>query len=82
MYNNRNYIIFNITELEKIDFSKVLETSQETLRRSINGELSFVKWDGDEEPLFVSQLSSKQGPYSYDEILEILQTSEWHQESP
>ena len=45
MYENRQFAIFSITELNQIDFSMVLETSAETLRRSVDGTKSFVKWD-------------------------------------
>ena len=45
MYENRNYLIFAVTEIDKIDFSQVCETSPETLRRSTDGTKSFIKWD-------------------------------------
>lgn len=44
-YNNRNYIIFNVSEVDKVDFNQVLETSAETLRKSVDGTKTFVKWD-------------------------------------
>jgi hypothetical protein len=37
---------------------------------------TFVKWDG-EQPEFVSELTTLEGPYTYTEILEILSTPEW-----
>ena len=76
MYENRNFAIFSLTEIEKIDFSQVLETSAETLRKSVDETRSFVKWDGD-QPEFVETLETLEGPYSYTEILEILSTPEW-----
>jgi hypothetical protein len=33
MYENRNYMIFNVSELDTIDFEVVLETSAETVRK-------------------------------------------------
>ena len=45
MYSNRNYIIFNVSEVDKVDFNQVLETSAETLRRSVDGTKTFIKWD-------------------------------------
>jgi hypothetical protein len=45
MYSNRNYVVFNMSEIDKIDFTQVLETSSETLRKSVDGTKSFVKWD-------------------------------------
>ncbi len=75
-YNDRNFIIFPTSELSKVDFNQVLETSAETVRRSVDGSKTFVKWDG-EQPEFVSTLENTEGPYTYEEILEILNGLEW-----
>jgi len=75
-YENRNYLIFNVSELSAIDFSQVLETSADTLRRSVDGTKTFVKWEGD-EPSFVQTLATKEGPYTHPEIIEILSGSDW-----
>jgi len=42
MYENRQYIIFNVNELPLVDFTQVLESSQETVRRSVDGTKTFV----------------------------------------
>jgi hypothetical protein len=76
MYSDRNFIIFPTTEIDKIDFSVVLETSSNTLRFSVDGTKAFVKWDG-EAPAFVAEIENAEGPYTYDEILVILATEEW-----
>jgi len=76
MYEQRNFAIFSLTEIDKIDFSQVLETSAETLRKSVDETRSFVKWDG-EQPDFVSELTTLEGTYTYSEILDILSTPEW-----
>ena len=75
-YDNREFMIFNVSELNQINFTQVLETSADTVRRSINGTKTFVKWDGS-MPQCISDLTTKEGPYTYDEILEILNTPEW-----
>lgn len=75
-YDNRKFMIFNVSELNEIDFTKVLETSSETVIKSINGTKTFVKWDGT-VPTCVNNLTTKEGPYNYDEILIILSTPEW-----
>lgn len=77
MYTNRNFMIFSTSETGSIDFNEVLETSAETLRLSVNGLKTFVKWDGNIIPTSVDSLTTKQGPYTYEEISTILQTSEW-----
>jgi hypothetical protein len=75
-YENREFMIFNISELNQIDFNQVIETSEETVRKSIDGTKTFVKWGG-EIPECVSNLTTKEGPYTYEEILIILSTPEW-----
>jgi hypothetical protein len=71
-----NYIIFDYSEIDKIDFNQVLETSIETLRLNNDGTKTFVKWIG-EEPECVSNLTSKSVIYNNEEILEILNQPEW-----
>jgi hypothetical protein len=76
MYEQRNFAIFSTTEIGKIDFSQVLETSADTLRKSVDETKTFVKWDG-EQPEFVSELTTLEGHYTYTEILDILSSEEW-----
>ena len=76
MYPDRNFLIFPVTELLKVDFSQVNETSEETVRKSVDETKTFVKWDG-ETPAFVVDISNSKGPYTYEEILDILSTEEW-----
>ena len=76
MYESRNYLIFNISEIDQINFNEVLETSADTVRRSVDGTKTFVKWEGD-RPLSTLELTTAEGPYTHNEILEILQTEEW-----
>jgi len=76
MYETRQFAIFSTTEIDKVDFSLVGETSADTLRKSVNETKTFVKWDG-EQPEFVSELTTLEGTYTYTEILEILSTPEW-----
>ena len=69
-------MIFNMSEVDTIHFDHVLETSAETLRVSVDGTKSFVKWEG-ETPECVLNLQSKEGPYNHSEILEILSGEDW-----
>jgi hypothetical protein len=77
IYENRNFMIFNVSELPNIDFTQVLETSQDTVRKSIDQTKTFVKWDGEIIPTSVDSLTTKEGPYTYSEILVILSQPEW-----
>jgi hypothetical protein len=78
-FNDRQYVIFNISELDKIDFEQVLETSAETVRKSIDGTKTFVKWNG-EVPECVQSLQTKGQYLTHDEMLEVLSGSEWTSE--
>ena len=77
MYEQRQFVIFDVTELPLIDFSQVLETSADTVRRSTDGTQTFVKWDGDIPPSCVEALTTKGEYLTYEEILEVLQTPAW-----
>jgi alkyl hydroperoxide reductase subunit AhpC len=81
-YENRKFMIFNVSELELIDFTQVCETSIDTVRKSVDETKTFVKWDGDIIPSSVDSLTTKEGPYTYEEILNILQTPEWTSPEP
>jgi hypothetical protein len=80
-YENREFMIFNVSEIGNINFNEVLETSIDTVRKSVDKTKTFVKWDGTEIPQSVNSLTTKEGPYTYSQILEILSTSEWTNES-
>jgi hypothetical protein len=70
-------MIFDVSELNIIDFSQVLETSIDTVRKSIDETKTFVKWDGDTIPSSVEMLTTKEGPYTYDEIILTLNGPKW-----
>jgi hypothetical protein len=75
-YTDRNFMIFNVSELNNIDFNQVLETSSDTVRKSVDGTKTFVKWEGT-MPSCVNNLTTKEGPYTHEEILVILSNSNW-----
>lgn len=77
MYENRKFLIFNVSELHLIDFSQVLESSANTVRLSVDKTKTFVKWESESEPTFVSSLTTKEGPFTYQQIMDILSTEEW-----
>ena len=80
-YDNREFMIFNVSELDQIVFTEVLETSADTVRKSVDKTKTFVKWDGT-KPECVANLTTKEGPYTYEEILVILATPEWTDPNP
>lgn len=72
----QSFIIFSMSEVNIIDFSEVLETSENTLRKSLNGTKSFVKYDG-LMPTSISSLTTKEGPYTQSQMVSILSSAEW-----
>lgn len=76
MFDNRRYVVIFYSEIDQIDFSQVLETSAETVRRSVDGTLTFVKYKG-EMPASVAAIENKSQEYTHDEILTILTGPEW-----
>lgn len=130
MVENRKYLIFGVSEIDKVDFSEINETSPQTLRRSIDQTKAIIKWDvaplyapcppesqvitngtamvpqydsnhnitgflsqpyittgclitppqtgiSNWQPNFVNNLTTKEGPYEWSEIISILTGSEW-----
>jgi len=79
---NKKAIIFQTSEIDKIIFSEVIETNIERLRISINGEKTFIKYDESQVPSFIENLTTKEGPYDFEEFLEILQSDYWNSVLP
>ena len=73
----RTYCIINSDEVSSVNFDQVSETSTDTLRYSLDGTQTFVKYEG-EQPSF---LNGKQ-EYTHSEILTILATDEWTDPDP
>ena len=71
------YVIFNASELNKINFDDVFNNQDEELRYSFDGTKTFIKFRG-EIPLCVQNLESKSEVYTSEEINNILHTQEWN----
>jgi hypothetical protein len=74
--NERKYVVIAASELNKVNFSQVMETSAETLRYSLDGQYTFVKFEG-ETPSFFGLINDKSVEYTHSEILEILAGPSW-----
>ena len=82
VYEEHSFLIFNVSEINKVNFNEVLETSASTLRKSVDKTKTLIKWEDPDTPEFVATLTTKEGPYTYDEILVILATPEWTDPNP
>ena len=71
-YENRKYVIIDASEVSSVDFSKVVETSADTLRYSLGDSQTLVEFEGD-TPSFLEGETQ----YTHSEILNILRGPEW-----
>ena len=74
---SRKYVIIDSDEVDSVDFSRVDETSADTVRYSTDGSQTFIKYEGD-QPSF---LNGKQ-EYTHSEILTVLSGDEWTADEP
>ena len=75
-FSKLRYMIVLVSEVDKVDFSQVFETSPDTIRISINGKYTFFKYVG-ETPSSIEALSYQDGAYTHKEIMVILNSPEW-----
>lgn len=66
------YVIYDMANISQVDFSQVYQTSEATLRLSINKKETVLKFTG-ETPAFLVGLQQ----YTHLEILAIMNTPEW-----
>ena len=69
------YVIINVSDVASVDFDQVIETSPDTLRYSLDGTKTFVKFYGDTPSFLIGETQ-----YTREEILNILNGSEWSPE--
>jgi len=69
------YVLIDSTDIGIIDFTKVKETSLDTLRYNNDKTLTFVKYEG-VKPTFLGTRTV----HTYANFLELLKADEWQQE--
>jgi len=69
---SKKYVMITKYDVPSIDFSEVMETSADTLRYSLDGSQTFVKFEGS-TPSFLEGKTQ----YTHSQILTILATDEW-----
>jgi hypothetical protein len=76
MHGFEHYAIININDLDKVDFTQIGETSADTIRRSLDGFKFVLKWV--QEPTFIKDGTiTPLQVLTYEECLELMNTSEW-----
>ena len=81
--NGLTYVTLDVSEASDLDFDQILQTSIDTLRISVDGTETIVKWiTSNGVPSSVAALTTK-GPYmNHDEALELMSTEEWTIDTP
>lgn len=76
--NGLTYVTLSVSEATELDFSQIEQTSIETLRLSVDGMQTIVKWiTANGIPSSVEALTTK-GPYmTHDEALALMATEAW-----
>lgn len=75
---NRKYVVIQQSDIDKIDYTEVLQTSPDLVRLSVDRTLGVIKYDGD-MPWSVSILENKSREFNHEEITEILNHPDWIQ---
>ena len=73
-FNNRRWCIIQSNEIDtlSVDFSKVITTSRNTARNSVNGDYILLKYTGN-QPSFLSNKTE----YTHSQIRTILNGNDW-----
>jgi hypothetical protein len=80
--NGLTYVTLDLSEASSLDFEQIEQTSIDTLRISVDGTETIVKWITEYGvPSSVAGLTTK-GPYlTHDEALELMSTEAWTTET-
>lgn len=77
------YAIVNINDLNKVDFSQVGETSENTIRPNIAETKFVLKWEHEHEPTFITDGSIVPiQVLTHEEALLLMSTAEWSEPMP
>ena len=73
------YCIINVEDVEKINFADVMQTSPKSMRRSLDGTKTFVKYEGEQPDCLFTIAGNATGlpEHTHEEVLEILKGPEW-----
>jgi len=75
---SRKYVIITKDDVPYINFQQVQETSADTLRYSLDGEQTFIKYDG-ARPSFLDEDDVE---LTHAEILDVLSHEDWSSPDP
>ena len=73
-FENRKWVIVNVSDITDEMISSAIQTSANTLRKTLDGSKAILKWDGDTPTVFDGMTT-----YNHSEILTELAKSAWSQ---
>jgi hypothetical protein len=71
-YSNRKWVIVNVSDITEEMIGSAIQTSMDTLRKTLDGTQAILKWDGDTPTCFDGMTT-----YNHSEILTELAKSTW-----
>tara|TARA_R100001082_G_scaffold98053_1_gene66159 strand:+ start:53 stop:286 length:234 start_codon:yes stop_codon:yes gene_type:complete len=71
-FPNRKWVIVNVSDITDEMISNALETSMNTLRKTLDDTKAILKWEGDTPSCFDGMTA-----YNHSEIMTELAKSEW-----
>ena len=72
---NRKWVIVNVSAITEDMIVSAIQTSADTLRKTLDGTKAILKWDGDTPSVFDGMTT-----YNHSEILTELAKSDWNRE--
>ena len=72
MYDDRKWVIVNVSDITEEMIANAIQTSMSTLRKTNDGSKAILKWEGDTPSCFDGMTT-----YSHSEILTELNKSDW-----
>ena len=77
------YIIVNIADLPNVDFNQVAETSEQTIRKSLDETQFVLKYEHDEVPTFITDGTIVPiQTLNHSDCLVLMASPEWSEEIP
>jgi hypothetical protein len=81
--NGLTYVTLDLVEASSLDFSQIEQTSIDTLRISVDGTETIVKWiTANGIPSSVAALTTKGSYMTHDEALALMSTETWTTDIP
>jgi hypothetical protein len=75
-FTSRKYVVIDVSDIGSVNFSQVLDTSSETLRKNSDSTQTFIKYDGS-QPSSIAAISSRSQEYTYDQFKTLLLGVDW-----